>query len=235
MKQAHSFRLIVGWLTILSVFFAFANFTLTGMAGGSNAQEFSDLYYFIEAGVEAGVLMKWSWLADMVGYYLLLIPATFLIHYWLKSKTPYWMSMYTFCGLAYILTGSIGAAILAKTWPTLISGYTGADEPIKEMYRIVFTNSTEMVYGGLWGYLEFLLAGVWWIGIGFTMRSERKALGIVTIILGIVTLATFAGDVFGLKLVAFVGLTIYLVLAPLWALFLGISLVRGREMRIALP
>ncbi len=235
MEQQDLFKKVVGWLTVISVPFAFANFILTGIAGGNNSQDFSDLYFFIETGVEAGSLMKWSWLADLFGYYLLLVPAAFLIHHWLKSKNPYWMSVFTFCGLAYIFSGCIGAAILAKIWPTLISGYASADEPIKEIYRIVFTNSTQMVYGGIWGYLEFLLAGIWWIGIGITMKSERKALGVVTIILGIFTLMTFAGEVFALKNVALIGLMIYLILAPVWAFCLGISLVRGKDIQLANP
>ncbi|MCP4553523.1 MAG: hypothetical protein GY834_16110 [Bacteroidetes bacterium] len=92
-----------------------------------------------------------------------------------------------------------------------------------------------MVYGGIWGYLEFLLAGIWWIGIGFTMKPERKALGIVTIILGILTLVAFAGEVFGLKNIALIGLMTYLILAPVWAFWLGISLVIGKEIQIGNP
>lgn len=235
MDQQNSFKKVAGWLTVVSVPFAFTNFILTGIAGGNNSQDFADIYFFINAGIEAGNLMKWSWLADLLGYYLLLVPAAFLIHHWLKTKSPYWMSVFTFCGLAYIFSGSIGAAILAKIWPTLLSGYANADEPVKEIYRIVFTNSTEMVYGGIWGYLEFLLAGIWWIGIGVTMKSERKALGVVTIILGVFTLTALAGEVFDLKNIALTGLVIYLILAPIWALCLGISLVRGKELQLANP
>ncbi len=235
MEQQNSFRKVVGWLTIISVPFAFANFVLTGIAGGSEAQEFNDLSYFVNVGAEAGYLMKWSWLADLLGYYLLLVPAVFLMHYWLKNKNPYWMGIFTFSALAYICAGSFGAAILAKTWPTLISGYANANGITKEIYSIVFTNSTEMVYGGLWGYLEFLLAGIWWIGVGFTMKPERKALGIVTIILGIFTLAAVIGEIFTLKYIAFTGLMIYLLFAPIWAGWLGISLLRGKNINLLKP
>ncbi|MCP4105222.1 MAG: hypothetical protein GY749_06750 [Desulfobacteraceae bacterium] len=234
MEQQNSFRKVVGWLTIISVPFAFTNFALMAIAG-SDSQDVSDFYYFLKAGEEAGYLMKWSWLADLLGYYLLLVPAAFFMYYWLKNKNPYWMGVFSFCGLAYIFAGCIGAAILAKTWPTLISGYANTNGITKEIYSIVFTNSTEMVYGGIWGYLEFLLAGIWWIGVGFTMKSERKALGIITIILGIFTLATVVGEVFTLEYIALAGLMIYLLLAPIWAGWLGISLVRGKDMQLANP
>lgn len=233
MEQQHSFIKVVGWLTVISAPFAFTNFALTGIAGGANSQDFSDLYFFITAGAEAGRLMKWSWLADLLGYYLLLVPAAFLIHHWLKHKNPYWMSVFTFCGLAYIFSGSVGAAILAKIWPPLISGYADADAPTREIYRIVFTNSTRMVYEGIWGCLEYLLAGVWWIGIGIAMKPERRALGMVTILLGCFTLIAFAGEVFDLEIVALTGLMVYLMLAPVWALCLGISLVRGNGIALA--
>ena len=61
MEQQNSFKKIVGWLTIISVPFAFANFTLTGIASGSG----SDLYSLYKAGEEAGNLMKWPWLAEI--------------------------------------------------------------------------------------------------------------------------------------------------------------------------
>ena len=231
MKNQESYRKTVGWLAILSVPFAFANFALNGIAGG---EEF-DLYYFYKIGVEAGQLTKWSWLADMFGYYLLLLPVAILLHYWLKDKNPYWMGIFTLCGLGYIFAGSLGAAVLAKTWPTLISGYAGADEVAKEAYRIVFTNTTEMVYGGIWGFYEFLLAGVWWIGIGFAMKSERKSLGYATIILGVFALATTIGEIFSFQYLAFVGLMVLLLFAPIWAGWLGISLIRGKDIQITNP
>jgi len=234
MEQQNSFRKVVGWLTIISVPFAFANFTLTGIAG-SGGQEAFDIYYLLNAGDQAGSLMKWSWLADMLGYYLFLVPVVFLLHHWLKKNNPYWISIFTFCGLAYILSGSIGAAALAKTWPTLISAFTHANGITKEVYGIVFTNTTEMVYGGIWGYLEFLLAGIWWIGIGFAMKPERKAIGIVTIVLGIFTLATVVGEVFTFEYIALTGLLVYLLLAPIWAGWLGISLLRGKDIQLVNP
>lgn len=231
MKKQASFRKTTGWLLILSVPLAFANFALNGIAGGDEM----DLYFFYKIGAEAGQLTKWSWLADMFGYYLLLLPAAILLHYWLKDKNPYWMGIFTLCGLGYIFSGSMGAAVLAKTWPTLISGYASADELAKETFRIVFTNTTEIVYGGIWSFYEFLLAGVWWIGIGFALRSERRSLGYATIILGIFAITTTIGEIFTLHYVAFIALLVLLLFAPIWAGWLGISLLRGKDIQLTNP
>ncbi|MBI9100035.1 MAG: hypothetical protein JEY91_16255 [Spirochaetaceae bacterium] len=238
MEPQNSFRKVVGWLTIISVPFAIANFVLTSVASVAASAEtidFSDLGFFVNAGIEAGNLMKWAWLADLFGYYLLLVPAAFFIHYWLKSKNPYWMNIITYCGVAYLFAGSMGAAILARIFPSLISGYTGADGAVKEIYRIVFTNSAQMVNGGIWGYFEFLLAGIWWIGIGFTMRQERNALGVCSIILGISSILAAFGHIFDLYNVANLGLVIYLMLSPVWACWLGISLIQGKKIQLSNP
>ncbi len=233
-----SFRKAVGWLSVLSVPFAIANFGLTSMAsmtGSADTLDFTDLGHFLEAGAGAGHLMKWAWLADLLGYYLLLVPAAFLLHHWLKNNNPYWIGIFTFCGLAYLFAGCIGAAILAKTWPPLMSAYANADGPIRETYRIVFTHSTDLVNGGIWGYLEFLLAGIWWTGVGFTMRSERKALGMLTILLGGFSTLASLGHIFAVIPVANVGLAVYLLLSPVWAFWLGVSAIRGKGMKLSLP
>ncbi|MDY6793463.1 MAG: hypothetical protein SWH54_19545 [Thermodesulfobacteriota bacterium] len=65
--------------------------------------------------------------------------------------------------------------------------------------------------------------------------SFRIVVGWLTIILGIFTLTAFAGEVFDLKNIALTGLVIYLILAPVWAFWLGISLVRGKELQLANP
>lgn len=235
MEQQNSFRKIAGWLAILSVFFAYGNFALTGIAASGKTQDLSGLNYFIHVGEQAGNLMKWSWLSDMIGYYLLLIPVSLLLYYWLKNKNPYWMGVFTFCGLAYIFAGSSGAAMLAKTWPALISGFTNSSGTSQEIYKLIFENTTEMVYGGLWGYFEFLLAGVWWLGIGFTIKTERKALGIATIILGVFTLLAVVGEFFSISYVAMTGMMVYLLFAPIWAGWLGISVLQGKDIQLTNP
>ena len=233
MTQEDSFRRIVAWLAIVSAVFAIGNFALTGIAGGGDSRYLSDVYAFIETGKEAGSVMRWAWLSDLLGYYLLLVPVAFLLYHWLRSEKPYWMGIVTFFGLGYIFCGIIGAAILARTWPTLLAGFQNAQGVSQEIYRIVFVNTTQAVYGGMWGYLEFLLGGVWWIGVGLILRARRRVLGIVTVILGSITLAAALGEVFTFGVVASVGFMAYLFLAPIWAVWLGVSVLRCDDMRLA--
>jgi hypothetical protein len=65
-----------------------------------------------------------------------------------------------------------------------------------------------------------------WIGIGLILRHERRAIGISTVILGVAALVGSVGTTLGIAPLAQLGLCVYLVLAPIWALWLGIDLLR---------
>ena len=57
----------------------------------------------------------------------------------------------------------------------------------------------------------------------------------VTIILGKCTLITVVGEVFTLEYIALARLMVYLLLAPIWAGWLGISLLRGKDIKVVNP
>ncbi len=119
----------------------------------------------------------------------------------------------------------MGAAILAAVIPPLVVTY-GADAAQKATIEMVFDATTNLVYGGLWNILEVFIVGVGWIGIGLILRRERRAIGITTVILGVAALFDSVGTTLGIVALAELGLYIYLVLAPIWALWLGIDLLR---------
>ena len=110
--------------------------------------------------------------------------------------------------------------------PPLITAYTQAAEQQRAILEVVFSASVNFVYLGLWNILEELVAGVGWIGIGLFLREERPAIGTVTVILGISALVDSVGTILLLETIAVLGLNVYLVLAPVWALWLGIDLLR---------
>jgi hypothetical protein len=162
----------------------------------------------------------------MLGYYLPLLPVALFLWHWLKSKGPAWVRFYTFCGLGYILIGAIGAAILAAVWPPLINAYTQASAQQRAVLETVFDTIANMVVWGMWNILEELLAGIWFLGIGLLLRSERRIFSIASIVLGISALLDSIGMILDIRALADLGLYVYLVLAPIWALWLGIDLLR---------
>jgi hypothetical protein len=85
---------------------------------------------------------------------------------------------------------------------------------------------TDGTYRGMWNLLEEFLAGIGWVGFGIILRASDRWLGLITIVLGIACLTDSAGTALNIDSVASIGLTIYLVLAPVWACWLG-----GRVLR----
>jgi hypothetical protein len=163
---------------------------------------------------------------DMLGYYLPLLPVALFLWRWLRARNPNWVLFYTSCGLGYILIGVIGAAILAAVLPPLINAYAQASVEQRPVLETVFSAIGNMVYGGMWGILGVLLAGIWFLGIGLLLWDERRLFSIFSIILGISALLDSFGNMFSVETLASISLYIYLLLAPIWALWLGIDLLR---------
>jgi len=82
-----------------------------------------------------------------------------------------------------------------------------------------------MVFGGMWGILDTLLVGIWFLGIGLLLQGERRLFSIFSIVLGISALLSSLGVILGIEAIALLGV-IYGLLAPVWALWLGIDLLR---------
>ena len=199
---------------------------LGAVAVDFNLDAFSDPKLILTMQGVHVALIRWSMVADLFGYYLLLLPAIFYLHDWMKGRTP-WRNLLTFCGSSYVLIGAIGASILAAVWPPLMLAFPGATAGQQENLQMSFNMFSDLVYRGMWNRLEVFLGGIWWLGVGAFLRKESKVLGIVTIVLGIFTILDGIGAVMGVSALSELGLNVYLILAPLWALWFGVALMRG--------
>ena len=180
----------------------------------------------LSVGVDGANLLRWGMILDMLGYYLPLLPVALFLQRWLRPRNPDWVLFYTICGLGYILIGAIGAATLAAVQPSLILAYGQASVEQRYVLETVFITMWNMVFGGMWNILEVLLAGIWFLGIGLLLRSERRLFSIFSIILGISALLDSLGFILGIEALALLGVAIYVLLAPFWTLWLGIDLLR---------
>jgi len=98
----------------------------------------------------------------------------------------------------------------------------------------IFQIVTAGIQSGIWN-ISGSLGGLWWLGIGYLLRPSHRALSSFTLLLGAATVLTTLVNVFGLTAVGEFTILIYLFLAPVWALWLGISLlVRAKQPLIAL-
>ena len=226
MNSQQSFQRFAAVTAIVSFPLALASDVLSGLPINFSPDVATNPALMLSVGTDGANLLRWGMILDMFSYYLPLLPVALFLWRWLASKNPDWVRFYTFCGLGYILIGATGAVILAAIQPPLINAYAQASAEQRVMLETVFNTIWSMVYGGMWNILGGLLAGTWFLGIGLLLRSERRLFSIFSIILGISALLDSLGFILGIEALALLGVAIYVLLAPFWALWLGIDLLR---------
>lgn len=108
-----------------------------------------------------------SLVADLA-FYLLLMP----VARGLGGTAARW------AGVAYAVTGAMGAALLLWQWPASLYA--------AEVER--FARITRLVYFDLWNGAGALTAFVWWIGVAWRTRSTHRAFAAFTLALGVLSL-----------------------------------------------
>ncbi len=232
MNNDASFQRLAAVTSILATLLAFGSIGVQALVLGVNTDPFSNPTSILMTGANGANLLRWGMILDIFGYYLLLAPLALLLWSRLQPKGMNLVTLYTFCGLAYILVGATGAATLAAISPPLIEGYGHASAQQQQIYEVVFSGFINVVYVGLWNLLESSLSGIWWLGIGLLLRREQPALGIFTTVLGIFALLDALGRILNIQLIYTIGLAGILLFIPIWTLWFGIDLLRGGKMGI---
>jgi hypothetical protein len=223
-ENMFSYRFTVGAITIASGILALLCIIVGALAVEFNFDSFSNPVLTLQYS-KNHQLAKWFLLLDLFGYYLLLLPVIFFIHQQYKYRSP-WMPLFTFSGAAYVLVGSIGAAMLAEVWPGLMQDYLNATAQNQETIALQFQVSTIAVTKGLWNILEVLFAAAWWIGVGSLLYRDKKITGMLSIATGAATFLDAIANMAGLHLLAELGLNIYLLLGIIWPLVIGVTIIK---------
>jgi hypothetical protein len=221
-RDERSFRRVAAIAAIVSVPFAAGNLVTALAAVGFDLNAISRPLALINRGASAATLWHWSMLLDTFGYYLLIVPLVLLLRSALRHQSPNWIDLSVLCLVVYCFIGALGGAMLATAVPTLIKDYATATVQHRAILETTFNGYSDAVYRGLWNMLEEFLGGVAWVSIGLVLRREHHRLGQTTILLGVACLVDGIGTALNLDAVATIGLTLYLVLAPAWACWIGI-------------
>src|SRR5260370_24399644 len=154
MNNDASFQRLAAVTSILAALLAFGSIGFLVVVLGVNTDPFSNRASILRIGSNGANLLRWRMILDMFGYYLLLAPLALLLWNRLQPKGMNLITLYTFCGLAYMLIGAIGAATLAAISPPLIERYGQASGQQRLMYEVVFSSFIHALYLGLWNLLE---------------------------------------------------------------------------------
>ena len=226
MNDDHSFQRLVAGITILAVvcYIISVVLLLAVMNYSFSVEAFSG--GMISTGSRGANLLRWGMIFDVFGSYLLLAPLALHLWNWLKSKGSNHVTLYTLCGLAYILIGSMGAIVLSAVLPPLMNDYVQASVSQRDTLQVVFSSFLNAVFLGLWNPLEVFLLGIWLVGLGPYIQRERQGIGIVTRLLGISALIDSTGRFLDLQTMFFIGSGGLFLLVPVWLIWWGIDLLR---------
>ncbi len=165
--------------------------------------------------------------ADTFGHNLLLAPVVLYLWLWLTPRSPHFVTLFTLSGFSYLLAGLIAVSLLGGLAPPMMRDYAAASEPQREWLVIVFRSVFNMLFYGM-GPLAFLLAGIWWLGIGTVLRNEQGTLGILTMIVGILALIVWLELAFQLEALAILEM-LQSFSSYVWLIWLGIVIWRRDE------
>ena len=226
-----NFRLTAAWCAIISMFLAFGTVFLSAFV-----LDFDSALFIAAVNNNAAVILPllaknpalawWPSIFDFLGFYLLLLPLALYLHRVFKKEAPDWMNLFTVSGLGYILFGAMGAATLAVVFSSQAAAYAAAAGPAQQMHMAIFEAFGAAVQRGVWGILDPVLAGIWWTGLGLLLRKYRLILGWYTLVLGLVNLFGGFCAALGLEAIAGICLNLYFLMAPIWACWMGIILLR---------
>jgi len=226
MNDQTLFRRIASISAILSAPVALANTIVLLIAVDFNAEFMANPANLITIGASASETFRWGEILGLGAPTLLLIPAALYLWYWLKSRAPRLVTLYTFFGLASLLLSAIGSLLRATIYPPMMNAYSLSSETQRDVLMVIFQGITNFNFEGLWA-LELIFGGIWWLGIGPLLRSERRILGTVTTILGIAYLIAGAGWLLRVGPLARLENVFFFV--PVWTVWLGIVIWRNPE------
>jgi len=220
------FKRIAAITAIISAPVTLASTVVLLMAVDFNAEFMSDPSGLITIGAPASETFRWGSILELGAPTLLLVPAALYLWYWLKPRSPKLVTLYTVFGLTNLLLAAIGALLRATFYPPLMSAYSQASEIQRDVLMVIFKGVTDFNFRGLWA-LELIFCGIWWLGIGPLLRSERHILGIVTMILGIAYIGAGLGWLLGIQPLARLENAFFLT--PIWTVWLGTVIWRRTE------
>ncbi|MBA3687509.1 MAG: DUF4386 family protein [Chloroflexi bacterium] len=217
---------------VLSIVLGIAASILLPAAYGFDIQAIAHPGSIVDKGQGVAELLRWGALLDMASYLPMAVVVVYF-HYRLRARNPELITLFTASGLAYVLIGSMAGVLLATVGPPLIEGYATASAGAQDAARVTLEALGNAALIGLWGTLELIFIGFWFIGIGWLMRSDWRRFAVLSTVVGVALLATsLRTGLTGRTLVEINGPLDLVVTAPLglffvWELWLAMRLLRG--------
>ena len=212
--RSRSLVRVVVWSTSIAAAIGLLSAVLFAAAAEFELSRILEPAGMLGSGSSAGGLFRWAALADMFGYYLLLIPLFVATGWAVRGPGPSIADLATIAALAYALIGGTTAVALAFGAPPLLEAYLEASEADRPGLRLAFIVLTDVAYRGIWQMLDMLLIGMWALMTALALRLRRNRAATAGIGLGVMSF--IAAFVRAAEIEA--GTVLELVLAGLWGI-----------------
>jgi hypothetical protein len=201
---------------------------VVGLSGADfDFEAVSESASFIALGTDAVAPVRWGLWLSMFGSYLLLVPVALLLLGWLRQDDPVVGDLAAVAAGFYILLGAAGASVLASTLPDLIQRYADADAAMRVGLLNDFDLARRIAEDGLQGVVQNVAGAAWFLGMGSLLVRHRPGLGAAAVAVGAFLVVNAVGIMVDVEALRFIGLTGNVLLAPAWAIGMGISLLRS--------
>lgn len=134
--------------------------------------------WFVEpAGLVAGgpvsaELLRWAAALDLFSYYLPTAVIAYVLWRTLRDRGPVVADLSTLAALGFTALGGAAAATLAVVGPALMLEYAPAGSE-RQTIAVLFGLLTETVFRAIWQFIDALLIGAWWLGLGLLTRAAQ--------------------------------------------------------------
>lgn len=187
---------------------------------------FLDPPRILSAGATSAELLRWAAALDLVGYYLATGVLAYVLWRILRPRNPTLADLSALAALGFAVAGGAGAAVLSMVGPMLMYDHLAAAPAEQPVIAKQFATLFEVVWRSLWQFLDPLLIGAWWLGIGLLVRADQPGLSRLSLVL---SAAAAVGAIFtltGLDLARDVGLVLVFSLWTAWWIWLLVILLR---------
>jgi hypothetical protein len=190
----------------------------------------------LAAGATSAELLRWGSVLDLFGFYLPTAVLAYVLWRQLRPRNPLLADLSTMAGVGYALAGGAGAAVLAVFGPMLMHEYIDASPTDRVVITAQFVAMTEVIMRSIWQFLDGILIGVWWLGIGLLLRPDRPRLSVLTLVLAAAAVVGAFVNLVGLSLVRDVLLGVaFLLWAAWWIAILMVFIRQSQAFSATLP
>lgn len=221
-------RRLAGITALVSAPIAFASAAVTLSGAEWDTKIFETPTRLLDYGAAAANAARIGMVLDVIGYYALLVPVLLLLHRAMARRRPDLAAIATFAGATYIIVGATGAGILSAVWPSSLNDIGDAGADVAGITS-AFDAITNAVVLGMWNIVGSAAIAVWLFIVARMAWSARRAFAWLTLVVAMAAAIDTIFTALDVESVSGVALQVYIYAAPLWAAWLGIDLLRGKE------